>query len=333
MDNNVSKNTFSHKFFKLRFTKEKTSISIKKLLKQELLQTLDLYQQQTKVQLDLKFISTILERKIVLFQPTYRKLLSENQEDRVFAKSQSTSIVYSCSIAFVLAPYFLLSAQVIAENLLRLSVFEQNNFVSESYLELKVEIINSGWINFYLDRDLASWLEESLVLFKKRQINRDYPLITPENYQLEQNTADLFSIQYVHARCCSLLRLGAREKLIALKDENFSHVGWQLEKPQTISWLDEKQNLWFIQEAEYSLLRQLLMVSDAFASKSNDWLKLAFNLAKTVEVFLAECRFLGLVKRETPQKAIARLGLIAMAQYWLQRILLEKLKVAAPTSL
>ena len=68
-------------------------------------------------------------------------------------------------------------------------------------------------------------------------------------------------------------------------------------------------------------------------SKSNDWVKLAFNLAKTVEVFLAECRFLGLVKRETPQKAIARLGLIAMAQYWLQKILLEKLKVAAPNSL
>ncbi len=333
MDNNVSKNTFSHKLFKLRYKKEKTSISIKKLLKQKLLQTLDLYQQQTKVQLDLKFISTILERKIVLFQPTHRKLLSKNQGDRVFCKSQSTSIVYSCSIAFVLAPYFLLPAQIIAENLLSLLVFEQNNFVSKFYLKLKVEITNPGWINFYLDRDLASWLEESLVLLNNRQINRDYPLISPENYQLEQNTADLFPIQYVHARCCSLLRLGTREKLIALKDGNFSYVGWQLEQSQTISWLDEKQNLWFIQEAEYSLLRQLFMVTDAFAFKPNDWLKLALNLAKTVEVFLAECRFLGLVKRETPQKAIARLGLIAMAQYWLQRILLEKLNIAAPTRL
>ena len=333
MDNNVSKNTFSHKLFKLRYKKEKTSISLKKLLKQKLLQTLDLYQQQIKVQLDLKFISTILERKIVLFQPTHRKLLSKNQEDRVSSKSQSTSIVYGCSIAFVLAPYFLLPAQIIAENLLSLLIFEQNNFVSEFYLKLKVEITNSGWINFYLDRALASWLEESLVLLNNGQIDRDYTLISPENYQLEQNTADLFSVQYVHARCCSLLRLGARERLIALKDENFSYVGWQLEKPQTIPWLDKKQNLWFSQEAEYSLLRQLFMVIDAFAFKPNDWLKLAFNLAKTVEVFLAECRFLGLVKRETPQKAIARLGLIAMAQYWLQRILLEKLKVAAPTRL
>ena len=32
-------------------------------------------------------------------------------------------------------------------------------------------------------------------------------------------------------------------------------------------------------------------------------------------------------------KAIARLGLIALSQYWLQRILLEKLNVAAPVSL
>ncbi len=329
MDSNVSKNTFSHKFFKLRFTKEKTSISIKKLLKQELLQILDLYQQQTKVQLDLKFISTILERKIVLFQPTHRKLLSKSQGDQFFSKPQPTSIVYSCSIAFVLAPYFLLPAQIIAEHLLNLLIFEQNNFVSKSCLKLKVEIINSGWINFYLDQGLASWLEESLVLLNNEQINKDFSLISPKDHQLEQTTADLFSIQYVHARCCSLLRLGTRERLIVLKDENLSHVGWQLDIP----WLDEKQNLWFNQEAEYSLLRQLLMVSDAFEAKANDWIKLAFNLAKTVEVFLIECRFLGLVKREIPQKAIARLGLIALAQYWLQRILVEKLHVAAPTRL
>ena len=140
-------------------------------------------------------------------------------------------------------------------------------------------------------------------------------------------------MQYIHARYCSLLRLGEREKLITLKDDDFLKVVWHLEQPKPISWLDEEQNLWLTQIAEYNLLRQLLLVTDSFAGESANWIKLAFSLSKMMTIFEAECRFLGEVKRKTPQKAIARLGLIALAQYWLQKILVEKLNIAAPTEL
>jgi len=78
-----------------------------------------------------------------------------------------------------------------------------------------------------------------------------------------------------------------------------------------------------------------MMVSDSFLSSGVifDWNKLAFNLSAAVAVFLADCPFLGKVRRENPQKAISRLGLIALSQYWLKRILLEKLRINAPIEL
>ena len=335
MDNNVSKNTCSYKFFKLRFTQEKPTISVKNLLKQYLLPTLDLYRQRSNIKLDLEFIYTTLERKIVLSHSYHRQLSSENKTSRVLSKPQLTPIVYSCPIALSLASYFLLSPQIIAENLVNLLPLINDNTISQSCLKLRIEIIPPGWINFYFDsRSLASWLEQSLIFLEtKVAVQSDLSQYAISNNQLRKTPENLFPVQYIHARCCSLLRLGAREKLITLKDNSFGTVTWHLKQPKQISWLDEEQNLWLTQESEYRLLRQLLVVTDSFAMESNNWVKLAFNLSKTVEIFQAECRFLGEVKHKTTSKAIARLGLIALAQYWLQKILREKLNLVAPITL
>ncbi|MEL6929298.1 MAG: hypothetical protein AAFO95_11765 [Cyanobacteria bacterium J06600_6] len=68
-------------------------------------------------------------------------------------------------------------------------------------------------------------------------------------------------------------------------------------------------------------------------ASSLSWSQLALNLSEATAIFLADCRFLGGVKVQYPDLALARLGLIALVQLWLQKILVEKLNIAAPKSL
>ena len=82
------------------------------------------------------------------------------------------------------------------------------------------------------------------------------------------------------------------------------------------------------------MLRQLLIVTDSQTVNDRDrWSKLALDLSQVTAIFLADCRFLGEIKEQYPKRAIARLGLIALAQCWLQKILVEKLNSSAPTTL
>lgn len=335
MDNNVSKNTFFDKFFKLRFTEEKSTISIKNLLKRELLQAIDLYQQQKNLNLDLEFIYTILERKVVLLHSSRKKLSSKNKTAQILSKLQLAPIVYSCSIAFSLTRYSALSSQIIAKNLVSLLVSNGIPATFEFHLKLLIEIAEPGWINFYMDSiTIAKWLERTPGFLETLPTkNHSSGETIPFAHKLCTTTKNLFPCQYIHARYCSLLRLGAREKLITLQDVNFHRVSWHLEQSKPISWLDEAENLWLTHAAEYNLLRQLMVVADSFTSEIANWSKLALNLSAAMTFFEAECRFLGDIKRTNPEKAIARLGLIALAQYCLQKILVEKLNIAAPTEL
>jgi len=332
MDSNVSKNTFSHKFFKLGFTNEDASISLKYLLKHQLLQSIDLYRQQINIELDLKFIDLVLEDKIILFQSYLEKLPSQNQNYKSFLTLPATSIGYSCSIAFILSSYFDSTASIIAKNLASLLTSNQGNIPYKSWFDLDLEIVSTGWLNFYLKAEtIKTWLQLQTHL----DSNGSTPDLASSPIKKTEDRLNRFPIQYIHARCCCLLLLGAREKLICLKDNTFGHHDWPIIRPQTISWFNSQQNLHFSATTEYELLFQLMMVSDSFLSSGVifDWNKLAFNLSAAVAVFLADCPFLGKVRRENPQKAISRLGLIALSQYWLKRILLEKLRINAPIEL
>ncbi|MBE9045904.1 hypothetical protein IQ255_16085 [Pleurocapsales cyanobacterium LEGE 10410] len=286
--------------------------------------------QQLNIQAELQSVAKILEQKIVLSSLEYGQATFSNHSDRVLSKPRIKSIVYSCPIVS-LASYLRHSPAIVTKNLADLLSLNQDNTNHESGLNLQTKITSPGWIEFYLDfKAIASWLERSQLLIETAADSTVLStFVVPD--RLSKTSENLFPAQYVHARCCSLLRLGAREKLITLKDANLRT--WQIQEPQSISWLDQEQNLWLTKFAEYNLLRQLFAVTDSFAGDFNNWLKLALNLSSTTVTFLADCRFLGEVKQEFPQRAIARLGLIALTQYWLQRILIEKLGVAAPTEL
>ena len=331
MDSNVSKNTFSHKFFKLRFTNENTSIAVKNLLKQKLHSIFSLYLQSVDFAIDPQFFASALEPKIALLKPCIESITANVKIGKVLSTPQLTPIVYKCSIALALGSYFKIAPQIIAVNAIGLLKSEPNKIISESGFDLYVEITESGWINFYWDSlSLSSWLQQSFLFVNtQRSSERNLSMICP----LNKTPTNLFSVQYVHARCCSLLYLAARKKLFVFQTDNSQTEIGRLLQPKSISWLDAQNNLWLKSTVEFQLIHQLLEMTDAFTNGSAKWNKLAINLSQTTAIFISECRFSGVTRHEYPPEAIARLGLIVLTQYWLQRILVEKLNVAAPTSL
>ncbi|MEO0013271.1 MAG: hypothetical protein RLZZ535_1660 [Cyanobacteriota bacterium] len=318
MDSNVSKNTNSHNFFKLRLNQEKLGISVKNLLKQELLLILNLYQQKLKLKIEPKLVQNLPEVKISI-SPGKRSHLS---------KEQFLPIIYACPLGLSLTTNLQQSPSTIMEQLGCLLTAKDDSDLEQG--QLLIEIVPLGWINFYLDAKLiANWLGRSLfwsqsnVIDEQQSSNRAI-------YTLDKTPPQLFPIQYIHARCCSLLRLAARENMITLSN-NLK----QIQPSQSICWLDPEHNLWLTEVAEHNLLQQLLIVSDAWLENTDvrRWSKLALSLSQNTAIFLADCRWLGEVKQQYPQKAIARLGLIALVQFWLEKILVEKLKIAAPREL
>lgn len=323
MDSNVSKTTFSHKFFKLRFNRQNNLISFKDLLKQNLLSALDLYQQKNDLSWTKCPRARLNQDKIVILQ-------SFNFNHGVLLSSPGLSIVYSSSLALFLASQIQQSPQIVAKELVDFLIFQDNNSSFESDAKLLVTTTKSAWLNFCLDSTiLATWLELTWLWLKTKSVNQ---VQTEQLATLADTPQNIFSIQYLHARCCSLLRLAAREKLVVLKENQDCVL--KLSSPQSISWLNESQILWLKMPPAWNLLHQLLLVADLYSSTASvNWVKVGCNLSQAVAVFEAACPFVASIRDNNPELAMARVGLLAITQAWLQIILTENLKVIAPVSL
>ncbi len=178
----------------------------------------------------------------------------------------------------------------------------------------------------------------------------------------------LFPIQYSHARCCSLLRMAHRDRLISIAQPDVATAPqiWSLTAPNPIPWLDKGDRLRLVHPAERSLISQLITVLDNLApilgnctqekpvpTQNNivgtrhcrllyhsgatgidiNYLKLANNLSAAFQTFYSQCRIWGEVKIETPKLAQARLGLVLATQSLLRFILEELLSAVAPLEL
>ncbi|MEG3880115.1 DALR anticodon-binding domain-containing protein [Microcoleus sp. herbarium7] len=153
----------------------------------------------------------------------------------------------------------------------------------------------------------------------------------------------LFPIQYSHARCCSLLRMAHRERLISIAQPDVATAPqiWSLLVPNPIPWLDSGDRLRLVHPAERSLISQLITVLDNLApaiancsrEKPVNYLKLADNLSAAFQTFYSQCRIWGEVKIETPKLAQARLGLVLATQSLLGFILVNLLNSVAPLEL
>lgn len=331
MDSNVSKNTNSHKFFKISLEPANLTISLRNLVKQWLLLIYDLYHQKFQEPTDYNFITAAIVQKIILVNFQLTGLNLNGSDSKLWSQSELIPITYGCPLGLLLASYGQLPLSSVIKNIKVLLQEVQNHFTGKSEFKLSLSVTNSGWLNIFIDAQvIALWLEKL-----SGQINCPSSSSVLLNSAIagSPNFSPLLPAQYIHARCCSLLNLGVREKLV-MDINNLGQEKRKLQQSSSITWLDEKQDLWLTELSEYNLLRQLLMVTDSFAGKIDpDWSKIVLDLSQTTAIFLADCRFLGQVKHQSPQQAIARLGLIAIVQYWLQTILTDQLHLPAPTEL
>jgi hypothetical protein len=236
-------------------------------------------------------------------------------------------------------------------------------------LDFSVEVLSPGWIQFWLsDRGLATWLQQLIQIpallsdleddlsigfqwqgevgERETEIKNRYSPeleITHQGQLTERSKIihPLFSVQYGHARCCSLLRLAHRQGLIELSDLDFNTLGWQFVEPNPIPWLygdsgmeSESLRLRLGQPAERGLIAQVLdgidRISDPAPASA---IKIATSLSTAFETFYSACRIWGEVKTETPQLAQARLGLVGVTQKFLRSLLQHQLGVTAPLEL
>lgn len=192
------------------------------------------------------------------------------------------------------------------------------------------EVVSPGWIHIEVTQPgLATWLQNLVIYPPELQNCRE------EYCQLTQtDTYRLFAAQYAHARCCSLLQMAHREKLIILKElpETSSAVFLPV-APNPIPWLND-QKLRYFHPAELALISQLLATLDDFycsgASRQlKIWEKAALNLSQIFQTFYSCCQIWGEVKMQTLELSQARLGLVMATQISLRLLLQDRLGVPA----
>jgi hypothetical protein len=210
-------------------------------------------------------------------------------------------------------------------------------------LELSCWYNDAGYLYFQLTpASIERWLNylDRLPLF-------DLAVPTPHPHDPGRSGSRLAIAIYAHARCCSLLKLADRERIISIGAD------WHIDPPDWLLSCREDRQLAglasiFDPPVERQLIQSLMAVVDAiyiYRSSSlptptansgshrcprgtPNWSKLTIDLAQSWLEFYRDCRIFGEIKLQNPHLAIARCGLTAIVRRYLQ-ILLESLGVRA----
>jgi arginyl-tRNA synthetase len=248
---------------------------------------------------------------------------ADSQEIPVNWIKNQTGVIYGSAIALKLASRLHQSPLDLATSIgLK---FQTLNL--DKSPEVTIQVLPSGMLQFeFTDVGIAAWLEQMI----------RHPW-TPTPIQDRQILPDQFLIQYSHARCCSLLRLGDWDQLISLEESDLIATLPLKIKPNSppIPWLNPQGKLQFTQSYEYQLLTQSVnLVALLFCSASSqNWLKIADQFSQSFQQFYRYCQIWGEVKQNKPELAQARLGLVFITQFILKILLEEKLGIMAPLDL
>ena len=213
-----------------------------------------------------------------------------------------------------------------------------------------IQIVPPGLIHFELTHStLATWLQslvegsgeeagELLALSKGEEFSPLPPASRP-SASFQCPMPNLFTVQYAHARCCSLVLLAHREGLIKLKEPvpNTNPAFWSIISPDPLPWLNCDGTLRLNHPDERRLIGELIQVVDNIecpdVKGSVKWEKVAHSLSQAFEKFWCNCRIWGEVKITSPELAQARLGLLMATQSVLRFVLEVNLGVFAPLEL
>lgn len=291
----------------------------------------------TKLSFKCNYIQ-ILQKAINLYQEQlelscrYENQLEVWQKKEAIPMSQTIDsgvIVYKSAIALKLGSVWQQPAIDIATELVKYCREIVNTDTNKDTVNFQLEVISSGMICFKLtDLSIANWLHylTSFPLNFEKQVLRvgvDYKSCEAKN---------LFPIQYSHARCCSLLRMGIRDGLITFTptDADIHNQFLLIQTSHPISWQQPNGELQFLHDAEYQLIAQIASSLDyiyciSSTRKPTNWQKVADALSVAFQTFYCQCRIWGEVKVKAPKLAQARLGLVLVTQSVLRFLLEERL--------
>ncbi|BAZ25921.1 arginyl tRNA synthetase anticodon binding protein [Kalymmatonema gypsitolerans NIES-4073] len=269
-------------------------------------------------------LSNYTKNKLIICT-TYKNIpLSQGRDEK--------KIIYISGIALQLSKSEKFPAMEIANGIV--------SHISANYdQDFKIQVVSPGWIHLEVSHPLlAAWLQslvikEAVEALEAREAGGEITPITP--------SSSLFTAQYAHARCCSLVRLAIFEGLIQQGEPNQDDSESSKQRllssiltPNPIPWLNCDEKLRFHHPASYRLINELVRVVDSLAfpnlGGSLNWEKAATPLSRAFETFWCKCRIFGEVKTASPELAQARIGLVLATQSVLKFLLEEKLGIIAP---
>ncbi|MGD1910348.1 MAG: DALR anticodon-binding domain-containing protein [Rivularia sp. (in: cyanobacteria)] len=189
---------------------------------------------------------------------------------------------------------------------------------------LQIQVVSPGLICIEVsDFVLAVWLQRFIDIPRGRRVDFAPLPLKPGSEKAVMSGLDdfVFSIQYVHARCCSLLRLAQHEKLIDLNQFSLLSIP-----------LDSYGRLYLNHKAERRLISCLVKIVDELEPvipRPLKWEGAALDLVKAVENFWSACRICGNLKTTKPELVMSRIGLVMTTQSVLKFVLEEKLGIPA----
>jgi hypothetical protein len=347
-----------------------------------------------QVQTSLREIQDCPTTKAV--QPSLEPIPSIREIPVNFVKKE-TGVFYVSAIAFRLAKQWQKSAAEIAQSLIEsiVQLHPANNSKAKvhSFAAVGQNFIPTanlqGWIFFEVtNQGLAQWLQDRICYvheidkFSSSEVNLEQNPQKPlristgsvgrgsnftEPKNPTRNSTEMFEAQFLHARCCSILRLGMQENLIQfdrtllpnpqsndlsqplshdlsqplsqpLSDPLISPCEFRITGPQPLPWLTEQGSLRLQHPAEKRLVSQLCTAWDQIAqadfelSPEQSW-KLIRGTIPAFQCFYAECPIFGEERRREEAIAQIRLGLVALTRDLLHYLLEHPLYIIAPTEL
>ncbi|WP_427157578.1 DALR anticodon-binding domain-containing protein [Aliinostoc sp. HNIBRCY26] len=210
---------------------------------------------------------------------------------------------------------------------------------------LLTRIVTPGWVHIEVTHHLlADWLQSIAFGSSKSYfhfLGLKLGFHNKSDNRQTENSSRLFTIQYAHARCYSLILLAHREGLITGEEKlpasgESVHLG-SLVKIEDLPWLNSDRKLHLHQPSEIYLIMELIKAVDELecAEKPGqvNWEKIAWDVSQAFLNFWSQCRIWGEVKTNSPELTQARLGLVMATQCVLRVLLIGKLGVDAPVEL
>ncbi|MEA5572206.1 DALR anticodon-binding domain-containing protein [Calothrix sp. UHCC 0171] len=262
-----------------------------------------------------RLVNSYLQESLSIYAGYAKNLYIPAKENFVYQSRDKSKVLYISGIALKLAKSQQWDASEIANQI-------ASHFLRNCDKSFRVEVLVPAWIRIQVADTIVATCLQSLVEFAGEQASFFETSITSP---ILPTTDSVFLVQYAHARCCSLLGLAQRQGLIQI-DRNLQ-IPWLIKDGVS----DDKFRCTDV--LSRCLIGELVTVLDDLAdinhSDMGHWQKAAISISKVFEDFWRSCRIWGEVKINSPELALARLGLVLVTQVILQFLLENKLGVSA----